>query len=109
MTNKWIEHVKQYAKDNSLSYACALTNKDMAQSYVKIDKKTKKQKMEEKDEEMMNFVARSLKNRIKNMNDGEKASMKMKFNSTNKRVKEIFQSKYSKYYNKLFSLKNLIF
>ena len=75
----------------------------MAQSYVKIEKKTKKQKMEEKDEEMMNFVARSLKNRIKNMNDDEKASMKMKFNSTNKRVKEIFQSKYPKYYNKLFA------
>ena len=103
MTNKWIEHVKKYAKDNNLSYACALSNKDMVLSYVKIDKKTKKQKMEEKDEEMMNFVARSLKNRIKNMNDDEKASIKMKFNSTNKRVKEIFQSKYPKYYNKLFA------
>ena len=102
MTNKWIEHVKKYAKDNYLSYACALTNKDMAQSYVKIEKKTKKQKMEEKDEQMHIFIAKSLKNRIKNMNDDEKPSIQMKFNSTNKKVKEIFQSEYPKYYKKLF-------
>ena len=25
MPNKWIEHVKQYAKDNNLSYGCSLS------------------------------------------------------------------------------------
>ena len=25
MPNKWIEHVKQYANDNNISYDCALT------------------------------------------------------------------------------------
>lgn len=26
MPNRWIEHVKQFAKDKNISYACAMTD-----------------------------------------------------------------------------------
>ena len=33
MSNSWIEHVKKYAKDNNLSYGCALTNAKCKSTY----------------------------------------------------------------------------
>ena len=36
-TNPWVEHVRKYAKDNNISYACAIT--EAKASYVKVDKK----------------------------------------------------------------------
>ena len=33
MTNPWIEHVKKYAKDNNISYGCAIT--EAKKTYVK--------------------------------------------------------------------------
>ena len=51
---------------------------------------------------MINFIVKNLNYRIKNMNDDEKPTTKMKFHSSNNKVKELFNSKYPKYYNKLF-------
>lgn len=35
MTNSWIEHVKKYAKDNNISYACALSMPEVKKTYVR--------------------------------------------------------------------------
>ena len=35
MANAWDEHVKQYAKDNNVSYGCALSLPDCKASYKK--------------------------------------------------------------------------
>ena len=99
MPNRWIEHVRQYAKDNNVSYACALSDKNVSKNYTKSEKKTKTQK----EDQMINFIANGLKNKIKHMQDDDKPVLKMKFNATNSRVQELFRNKYSKYYNKLFS------
>ena len=32
-TNKWIEHIRNYAKTHNLSYSCALSNPDCKKSY----------------------------------------------------------------------------
>ena len=39
MVNAWIEHVRQYAKDNSLTYGCAISY--AAKTYTKKNDKTK--------------------------------------------------------------------
>lgn len=33
MVNSWVEHVRKYAKDNSLSYMCAATDPECRSSY----------------------------------------------------------------------------
>ena len=35
MTNSWIEHIRKYAKDNNLSYACALSTPQCKNTYNK--------------------------------------------------------------------------
>ena len=49
MTNLWIEHIKKYAKDNNLSYGCALSNPECKNSYVK-GSSTPKTKIKKKPE-----------------------------------------------------------
>ena len=36
MVNKWVEHVKKYAKDNNMTYGCALSDPKMKESYIKV-------------------------------------------------------------------------
>jgi len=38
MPNSWITHVKEYAKKNNLSYACALSQPDIKNGYEKVKK-----------------------------------------------------------------------
>jgi hypothetical protein len=42
--NKWIDHVKKYAKEHNLSYACALSQKDIKNNYEKVIKKVENNK-----------------------------------------------------------------
>ena len=44
MVNKWVEHVRQFAKENGLSYGCALSTAECRESYQssKAPKATKK-------------------------------------------------------------------
>jgi hypothetical protein len=42
MTNSWIEHIKEYAKNNNLSYACALSTPECKNTYSKTSSKSKK-------------------------------------------------------------------
>ena len=46
MPNPWIEHVKEFAKKNNKSYACALTDPDLKKGYIPTgDKKRKPEKL----------------------------------------------------------------
>jgi tRNA G10 N-methylase Trm11 len=47
--NAWVEHIKKYAKENNLSYGCALSMPDCKNSCYKKTKesKTKESKTEE--------------------------------------------------------------
>ena len=49
MSNAWVEHLKKYAKDNNVSYGCALSMPDCKNSCYKKTKesKTKESKTEE--------------------------------------------------------------
>ena len=46
--NKWINHVKKYANENNLTYACALSNPNVKTNYEKVIKKSRKQQIKEK-------------------------------------------------------------
>ena len=41
MPNKWVEHVRKFAKDNNLSYGCALSDPNLRKGYVPTGKKAK--------------------------------------------------------------------
>ena len=41
MPNKWVEHVRTFAKDNNLSYGCALSDPNLRKGYVPTGKKAK--------------------------------------------------------------------
>ena len=47
MPSQWIEHVKEFAKKNKMSYSSALTDPKVKKGYVPVgDKKRKSEKME---------------------------------------------------------------
>jgi hypothetical protein len=48
MPNKWIEYVKQYAKENNMSYACALTDPNVKSGYASKTPPAKKSSSVEK-------------------------------------------------------------
>jgi hypothetical protein len=39
MSNKWIEHIKKWAKDNGMSYSCALSNPKCKDDYYLVNEK----------------------------------------------------------------------
>lgn len=47
MSNSWVEHIKQYALDNNMTYACALSKPDAAIEYRKKQNKQQQNKMKE--------------------------------------------------------------
>lgn len=47
MPSRWIEHVKEFAKKNNMSYGCALSDPNLKKGYVPTgDKKRKPEKLE---------------------------------------------------------------
>ena len=44
MTNPWVEHIKKYAKDHNISYACALSTPECKNTYRKTSSKPKQKK-----------------------------------------------------------------
>ena len=38
MSNPWIEHVRKFAKDNEVSYACAISMSECKESYIRPSK-----------------------------------------------------------------------
>lgn len=105
MTNKWIEHVKSFAKKNNLSYSCALSHPNLKDGYVKVIKKSKKEINDEKVKIMIAQNIELLKNTIKDMDPDDKddkTRIRMKVNGYNKQVQDGLKEKYPRYYKKLF-------
>jgi glutamyl/glutaminyl-tRNA synthetase len=103
MPNKWILHVQNYAKQNNLTYACALSQPNIKDGYEKVIKKSRKQINEEKIKLFISQNIEMLKNKIKNMKDDEKPIIRMKVNSYNKTVRDGLKEKYPNLWEKLFS------
>ena len=51
MPNAWVEHVRKFARDNKLTYGCALSDVNIRKGYVPKGQKAKKKYDEEKKEE----------------------------------------------------------
>jgi hypothetical protein len=55
MVNNWIKHVKKYAEENNISYACAISNPDCKKNYNKVEKPKKlKTRFNKKELELKN-------------------------------------------------------
>lgn len=105
MTNKWIEHVKKYASEKGISYACALSQPDIKDGYEKVVKKTKKQLNEERDKIIVAQILNSYRTKIKNTSDENVLySIKSSFLGMPKKNQDKFKELYPKYYEKLFSV-----
>ena len=100
MVNAWIEHVKNYAKENNISYGCAISQaKD---SYVKKGKKTKEQEEEENIKAWAEKL-KILKADYKKRGDDEDQInlLKMRFSRYGKGLKDYIKSVDEKFYNKV--------
>lgn len=70
---KWIIHIRNFAKENNITFGCALSNPKISQGYVKkekISKKTKKtkktkQNTDKEELEVLNQIETPLENQIK--------------------------------------------
>ena len=102
--NKWIEHVKKFAKDNNLSYGCAISDKRCKDTYEKVQKKSYSDKKQEKNINIINSIVVGLKNKIKYSQnlDNDKPALRMKFSNMSKDAQALFIEKYKKYYDKIF-------
>ena len=103
MSNKWIEHVKKFAKDNGVSYGCAMSNPRLKDGYVPSVKMTSKEKKQIKVDAMNKVVMSSLLKRIKNMTSEDRPLVLMKFNAAAQSIRDNIKEQYPKYFNKLFN------
>jgi hypothetical protein len=46
MPNRWVEHIRKFAKDNNMTYSCALSDPNIRDGYIPAPKKGKKGKKE---------------------------------------------------------------
>ena len=102
--NKWVLHVKKFAKDNNLSYGCAISNKQCKETYNKVSKKTNKEKQKEKYEQVTNSIINGLIQKIKNSTnlDNDRPTLIMRYNTLSPQIKARFNEKYKKYFDMLF-------
>ena len=98
MVNKWIEHVKKYAKDNNVTYACAIS--EAKKTYVKIDKKAEEEK---KAKSNRSLIVKKLVNDIKNAKDKDEATekAKRKYKDFSKGLKDYIKDNAPKLHAKL--------
>ena len=104
MTNPWIEHVRKYAKDNDITYMCAISK--AKETYVKPDKKAEEQK---KTDEMNETIMKRLKKdylKAKEADDETKIKfVKSNFNKKNKEFQQYVKSNNEKLYKLLLFTK----
>ena len=104
MTNPWVQHVKQFAKENKKAYGCSISDPACTASYTKVVKISKKQKRDERNKYYYDQFKYDMIDRIKKIKeDSEKPIIRMKFNMLNKNIKEDIKQNYRKYYDKLFN------
>ena len=103
MPNKWIEHVKKFAKENGLSYGCAMSKPNLKDDYKPSVKMTSKEKKQKKVDDMNKTIVSSLLKRIKNMTSEDRPLALMKYNAASQPIRDTIKEQYPKYYNKLFN------
>jgi small-conductance mechanosensitive channel len=98
MTNPWIEHVRKYAKDNNITYMCAIT--EAKESYQKVDKKAEKEK---KENEMLNVIVKRFKKQYNEVKDDDTKFkfLKSNFNKKNENIKQYVKAKAPNLYEQL--------
>ena len=101
MVNPWVEHVRKYAKDNNVSYMCAIT--EAKASYVKSDPKARKA---EKEKELFKSNVSNQYKKFKklvadNNDESDLKSIKARFSKLNDRMQEAIKAKDENLYNKL--------
>ena len=109
MSNPWIDHVKKYAKQHNISYACAISHTDCKNSYTKITKEYKKQQEEYKqqqEEKQIEIIRKQSANLLAQRinNDKDKSQypfIRLKLNSKSEEFKNYFKTHYPKEYAKL--------
>ena len=89
--NRWIQHIREYAKQNSISYACALGK--ASETYTKTTKDDKKNAEQLKITEGLRMHMKRMR---KQYNEGKDDAyqlniLKMKFNRFNNIVKNYIQ------------------
>lgn len=98
-TNRWVEHVKKYAKENNVSYACAIS--EAKKTYVKVDKNEKKKEMMETlKRKWRSDIMKNFTNIIRNDPDSL-PSLRLKFKTRNKGYREFMKEVAPKMYEKL--------
>ena len=100
MVNPWIEHVKQYAKDNNVSYGCAIS--EAKASYVKITKDDKKEMEKMKEYKQRKAIVKKLVVDFKNAEGPEDMQrIKTKYKRFSKGLKDFIKENSPKLYSKL--------
>jgi len=94
MANKWIEHVKKFASDNNVAYACAISDPRCKSSYEKPTKKDKIDNVSIKASKI--FIIR-----YKEASPEDKIKFKSKFNLLDDTMKKIIKDTTPNIYNKL--------
>ena len=101
MVNPWVEHVRKYAKDNNISYMCAIT--EAKASYEKSDPKARKA---EKETELFKSNVSNQYKKFKklvadNNDESDLKSIKARFSKLNDRMQEAIKTRDENLYNKL--------
>ena len=101
MVNPWVEHVRKYAKDNNITYMCAIT--EAKASYVKSDPKARKAAKESElfKSNVSNQYKKFKKLVADNKDESDLKSIKARFSKLNDRMKEAIKTRDENLYNKL--------
>jgi len=71
MANKWIEHIKKWAKDNNSTYGCALSNPKCKEDYKKSKEEPKQEDIDNESELSINKVSKPKKITKKSLLQGQ--------------------------------------
>jgi len=93
--------VQQYAKDNKITYSCALSHPDIKKGYEPVKKQTSKEKKEELTIKNDKIIIKDMVKRIKASSDEDRPVILMKFNSLKPELKDQIKMNYPNIYNKL--------
>ena len=98
-SNPWVEHVKQYAKENNITCACAIP--EAKKTYIKVDKNAKKKEMMEVLKKKWRSDINKNFTTVLRANPESLPSLRLKFKTRNKGYKEYMQQVAPKMYTML--------
>jgi hypothetical protein len=97
--NPWVEHVKKYAKENNITYACAIT--EAKKTYTKVDKnEVKNKQMEVLKKKWRNDINKNF-SKVLRENPESLPSLRLKLKTRNKGYREYMKQVAPNMYDKL--------